>query len=187
VASSKNATKAIVEETKDAVKATPPGNAAVVAGAAPVPGKKSLGPKDPPPFLWKLVGRSGHSILTLFKAAEREDADAQLARLSREGYYKDLQILDINAAVKQPKQPRQPAPPKKPARASTPKRPTAAKRVVRQPVIALPRVKKVAVAAATKKKTTKSSPARKSSGKKAASRKPPAKKSPARKAIKKKK
>ena len=186
MASGKNATKAIVEETKGAVKDPPPGNAAVVAGTAPAPGKKSLGPKEPPPFVWKLVGRSGHNILTLFKAAEREDADAQLARLSREGYYKDLNILDINAAVKQPKQPKQPAPPKKSIRASAPKRPVATKRVVRQPVIALPRVKKTAVVAG-KKKATKSSPAKKSSCKKATSKRSPAKKSPARKAIKKKK
>jgi hypothetical protein len=75
--------------------------APVAAVAAPV--RKSIGMKEVPPFLWKLVGTSGDLRVTLFKNAEREEVDAQLERLTREGYYRDLEILAIDAPVEQHK------------------------------------------------------------------------------------
>lgn len=71
--------------------------------AAPGVVRKPLGAKEVIPFKWKLVGRGGDLVVTLFKSVEREDVEAQFERLSREGYYADLQILDINAKVEQPK------------------------------------------------------------------------------------
>ncbi len=62
------------------------------------------GAKEIPPFQWKIVGRSGDFILTLFKAVEREEVEAQLERLRRESYYKDLRILENDTVVPQPVQ-----------------------------------------------------------------------------------
>ena len=42
-------------------------------------GRKTSGPKDAVPFRWKLVGKSHGVVLTLFKAVEREEVEAQLA------------------------------------------------------------------------------------------------------------
>lgn len=72
------------------------------AATQPTTGRKPLGAKEPIPFLWKLVGSSFGVALTLFKATEREEVEAQLERVHREGYYGDLRILDINEKVKQP-------------------------------------------------------------------------------------
>ena len=72
--------------------------------AATTPTKKPLGVKEVIPFKWKLVGGSAGMILTLFKAVELEDVEAQLERLSKEGYYKDLRIMDVNEKIDQPKQ-----------------------------------------------------------------------------------
>lgn len=81
--------------------------AEVVAEVEPgVPAKRAIGPKEPPPFKWKLIGHARHMALTLFKAAEREDVEAQLERTRKEGYYTNLQILDINTKVEQPPQPK---------------------------------------------------------------------------------
>jgi len=78
-----------------------PGAAAPAGGA--VGGKRSLGVKEVIPFAWKLIGRSGDLFLTLFKAIEREDVEAQLERVRAEGYYVDLRVLEANAPIKQPK------------------------------------------------------------------------------------
>ncbi len=74
--------------------------------AGPVPGKRALGVKEPIIFKWKLIGTSQHMTFTLFKAVEREEVDAQLERLQKEGYYTDLKILDADAKVVQPVQPK---------------------------------------------------------------------------------
>ncbi len=78
--------------------------AAKPATPAPTPaqGRRAPGTKEPIQFLWKLVGHSAGFALTLFKAVEREEVEAQLARIHREGYYTDLKVLDINAKVIQP-------------------------------------------------------------------------------------
>jgi len=74
--------------------------------AGPAAGKRALGVKEPIIFKWKLIGTSHNMTLTLFKSVEREDADAQLERTQREGYYTDLKILDADAKVEQPVQPK---------------------------------------------------------------------------------
>ena len=81
---------------------------AIVAAlpAVAVAGKKSLGAKEPINFKWKLVGLSQGVALTLFKSVEREEIDAQLERLQKDGYYTELRILDINEKVLQPNPPK---------------------------------------------------------------------------------
>ena len=76
------------------------------AGASPPPPsgpRKSLGTKEIIPFKWKVVGKSGDFVVTLFKSTERPEADAQLERAHREGYYTDLQIVDVDMQFKQPR------------------------------------------------------------------------------------
>lgn len=80
--------------------------AAAPAAHGPVAGKRALGVKEPIIFKWKLVGRSNNMTLTLFKAVEREDVEAQFERTQREGYYKDLKILEADEKVDQPAQPK---------------------------------------------------------------------------------
>ena len=65
--------------------------------------KKVLGSKEVVPFAWKVIGTSGDTVLILFKAVERADAEAQLTRLSSDGYYKDLRIVEIDAKIVQPR------------------------------------------------------------------------------------
>ncbi len=74
---------------------------------APAPGsaqrpRKGPGTKDVPPFEWKLVGEANGVILTLFKAVERDEVEAQHVRLTKDGYYTKLRILDVNEKLKQP-------------------------------------------------------------------------------------
>jgi hypothetical protein len=71
-----------------------------------VPAKRAIGPKEAPPFKWKLIGHANSMALTLFKAAERDDVEAQFERIRKEGYYTNLQILDVNTKVEQPPQPK---------------------------------------------------------------------------------
>ena len=78
--------------------------AAPVVG--PVPGKRALGTKEPIIFKWKLIGTSNNMTLTLFKSVEREDVEAQFERTQKEGYYTDLKILDVDAKVDHPVQPK---------------------------------------------------------------------------------
>ena len=72
----------------------------------PIAGKRALGVKEPIIFKWKLIGTSHNMALTLYKSVEREDVDAQFERTQREGYYTDLKILDAEAKVEQPAQPK---------------------------------------------------------------------------------
>jgi len=74
--------------------------------AGPVPGKRALGTKEPIIFKWKLIGTSNNATLTLFKAVEREDVDAQFERTQKEAYYTNLKILEADAKVEQPVQPK---------------------------------------------------------------------------------
>ena len=89
-----------------------PAPAAAPAGtpaAAPAPGSprpthsRAPGQKEVIPFGWKVVGQSGGVALILFKSIEREDAEAHYQRLSIEGYYKKLAIMENTAVVRQPK------------------------------------------------------------------------------------
>ncbi len=74
--------------------------------AGPTAGRKALGGKEVIPFKWKLIGKSGDYTITLFKSVEREDSDGQLDRLRKEGYYTELQVVDVDTKVEQPKPPR---------------------------------------------------------------------------------
>lgn len=72
-------------------------------GSAVVTPRRQLGVKEPIIFKWKLLGSAGDLMLTLFKSTEREDVDAQFERVQREGYYKDLKIVEADAKVPQSK------------------------------------------------------------------------------------
>lgn len=112
-AESKEVPAAIAKGNPNAVQPAP-GNAQPAPGAAqPAPsGKKAIGVKEVPPFEWKLLGTADGYTLTLFKSVEREDSDAQLVRVRKDGYYKDLRVVDIDMKIVQPKRLR---PAKKPA------------------------------------------------------------------------
>lgn len=70
--------------------------------AAPKPAvRRGPSAKEVIPFKWKLVGDAQGMILTLFKAVEREEVEAQFERIRREGYYADLRILDADEKIKQ--------------------------------------------------------------------------------------
>lgn len=81
----------------------------VAAGAAdkskapmtPTSGRKQPGVKEVIPFEWKLVGTTDGLVVTLFKAVERSEVEAQLERLGTEGRYDDLRILKIEESVSQ--------------------------------------------------------------------------------------
>ena len=96
----------VVEEDAADVDATPVEAAEEVEEEKPRPqpssAKKSPGTKEVIAFKWKLVGESYGVALTLFKAIERPDVEAQLTRVDREGYYKNLRILEADEKVKQP-------------------------------------------------------------------------------------
>jgi type IV secretory pathway VirB10-like protein len=70
----------------------------------PAPGRRSLGAKEIVPFAWKVVGNSRGTVVTLFKSIDREEAEGQLERLVRDGYYRDLRLEVIE-------EPPPPAPP----------------------------------------------------------------------------
>lgn len=74
--------------------------------SGPAAGKRALGVKEPINFKWKLVGTSHNMTLTLFKAVERDDVEAQYARTQKEGYYTDLKIIEADARVEQPALPK---------------------------------------------------------------------------------
>lgn len=88
----------IVEEDIEVIPDVP---VAAAPGAAPA--RKALGVKEVIPFRWKLIGKSSGFTITLFKAVEREDVEAQLERLQKEGYYTELQIVDNNMKIEQTK------------------------------------------------------------------------------------
>ena len=96
-----------VEVVDDVLVVAPIVGVPASAPGGPVPGRKSLGVKEPIIFNWKIVGRSGHMNVTLFKSVEREEVEAQLERLTRDGYYTHLQILEAKAKVEQPPQPKE--------------------------------------------------------------------------------
>ena len=75
--------------------------ARVTTASAPA-GRKPPGSKDVPAFEWKLMGESHGVELTLFKAVERAEVEAQLERVRRESYYRNLRILDAKEKVAQP-------------------------------------------------------------------------------------
>jgi len=85
----------------------PPGDIDLVLETSDVsvkaPVRRQLGVKEPIVFKWKLVGTSGDVILTLFKAVEREEVEAQLDRVRKDGYYTDLRILENDVKIVQPK------------------------------------------------------------------------------------
>lgn len=99
------------EETPELVVAEGTENPDAPPGVA----RKSMGTKEIIPFAWKLIGRSGELMVTLFKAVERDDVQAQFDRLTAEGYYRDLQIVDVNFKIDQPKQIKAATPKTKPA------------------------------------------------------------------------
>lgn len=71
--------------------------------AAPPSAKRSIGAKEPIVFKWKLLGSSDGVILTLFKSVEREEIEAHLERVAKEGHYTDLRIVDVGEKVVQTK------------------------------------------------------------------------------------
>lgn len=91
-------------ELEDAPLADVPDAAVPAEGpAAAAPGKKPVGVKEVIPFAWKLIGQANGLYLTLFKSIEREDSDAQLERVQRDGYYTNLRVMPVNEKVEQPK------------------------------------------------------------------------------------
>lgn len=100
---SENATKPTTPKAPEAKPVGTDGAARDVAKPAGSTGKKPLGVKEVIPFEWKLVGSSGGLVLTLFKAIERVDVEAQMERVDREGFYKDLRVLPANEPLKQVK------------------------------------------------------------------------------------
>ncbi len=99
--------EAEIEVVHEVLAVTPSVGVPASAPGGPVPGRKSMGVKEPIIFMWKIVGRSGHMNVTLFKSVEREEAETQIERLTRDGYYTNLQILEASAKVEQPPQPRE--------------------------------------------------------------------------------
>ncbi len=92
------------EPAKVIANASPAPTAPATGGAIQQPIKKPLGVKEVIPFEWKLLGESCDGyFLTLFKAIEREDVEAQQERVLRDGYYTNLRILPADELVKQPK------------------------------------------------------------------------------------
>lgn len=72
--------------------------------AMPVaPARKPLGTKEVIPFAWKVIGLSGEMVLTLFKSIEKEDSEAHLARLGKDGAYKNLRLVEADFKIVQPK------------------------------------------------------------------------------------
>ncbi len=71
-------------------------------GASPAPAPRR-GPnvKEVIPFAWKLLGVARGAILTLFKSVEREETEAQMERVLRDGYYTNLRIVENDYKIKQ--------------------------------------------------------------------------------------
>ncbi len=140
---------------------------------APKPGpRKAPGQKEVIPFKWKVCGYAADGVtLTLFKSVERNDAEAHLARLQKEGYYEGLNIYGVDDPVPAaPQSLQKAARQKKAAKAAAAKKAAAARakaakkakkaKKVKQvkPVKASPKIKKVAAKKTTKAKTTKKRP-----------------------------
>jgi len=72
-------------------------------GAPAAPARRPLGTKEVIPFAWKVIGLSGEMVLTLFKSIEKEDSEAHLARLEKDGAYKNLRLVEADFKIVQPK------------------------------------------------------------------------------------
>lgn len=49
-----------------------------------------------PPILWRIVGKSTDGMtVTLGKYRSREDADVDLARFAKEGFYRNVTIHEV--------------------------------------------------------------------------------------------
>jgi hypothetical protein len=68
-------------------------------GEGAASGSSAARKKEPPAFAWKLTGYADGLTLTLLKCVERKDADAQLARLEKEGYYTGLLVTPLTDSV----------------------------------------------------------------------------------------
>ena len=68
-------------------------------GEGVVSGSSAARKKEPPAFAWKLTGYADGLTLTLLKCVERKDAEAQLVRLEKEGYYTGLLITALTDPV----------------------------------------------------------------------------------------
>ena len=79
--------------------------AAAPAKVVAAPTRKPLGAKEVIPFKWKLVGETDDAALTLFKSTDRPEIDAHLERVQKEGYYRNLRVVDVDTKIKQPKPP----------------------------------------------------------------------------------
>lgn len=90
-------------ELEEAPLADAPDAPVAAEGPVAAPGKKPVGVKEVIPFAWKLIGQANGLFLTLFKSVEREDCDAQLDRVKRDGYYTNLRVAPLNEKVEQPK------------------------------------------------------------------------------------
>ncbi len=89
------------DDTQAAKKTADP--AAPAGTAAPPVARKPLGAKEVIPFAWKVIGVSGEMVLTLFKSIEKEDSEAHFARLTRDGAYKNLRLVEADFKIVQPK------------------------------------------------------------------------------------
>lgn len=63
--------------------------------------RRAPGAKEVIPFQWKLLGECRGVILTLFKAVEKDEVEAQYERLARDGYYGKLRITGAEEKIKQ--------------------------------------------------------------------------------------
>ena len=70
-------------------------------GVPPVAAKRVLGAKEPIVFKWKVVGTAQGTVVTLYKSVEREEADGHAERLGKEGYYRDVRVLEASATIVQ--------------------------------------------------------------------------------------
>ncbi len=171
-----------VKEPEAKKEAQPPGQNAQAPGSPGAPAAPATRRPNPAkeviPFAWKLVGESNRSIVTLFKAVEREEVEAHYHRLIKDGYYKQLRVLTLDTVIKQPK----PPPKKKTAKPAVAKKKAAKK----SPAKAKAAPKKSSPSEATK--TKKASPAKKAvPAKKTAKAKPKTAKKTAKATAKKKK
>lgn len=83
---------------QDTVNKNVPGGAAAAPSA-----RRPLGTKEVIPFAWKVIGVSGEMVLTLFKSIEKEDSEAHLARLGKDGGYRNLRLVEADYKISQPK------------------------------------------------------------------------------------
>jgi hypothetical protein len=65
----------------------------------PSPPRRNYSVKEPPAFKWKIAGYVNGLTVTLLKAVERDEVEAQLERLQAEGYYRGVDIYPIEAKV----------------------------------------------------------------------------------------